>query len=241
MASKLAHRSIGTMAHRPTLAPVVNTVVSKLRVATLDAPDHGRKETAALLRMALKYAEDTEQYVAELEARVQLLESMAITDELTGLINRRGFESTLQRNLSSAARHGETGVLAYLDLDGFKKINDELGHAIGDEVIRAVGRFLNRNTRSTDYAARIGGDEFAVLMVRADHAKARERARELNRKLNMLTVTCKGHKLKVKASLGLASYDEATEASELLERADRAMYNDKKRPAAKDKPQIVKP
>lgn len=230
--------SRGRLSHRVDhdrfdgLVPTTNTLIARLRSALAGAPN-GQANAHELVRQALEYAADTEQYIAELNARIQLLESAVVTDDLTGLLNRRGFDTALRRNLASAARHEETGVLAILDLNGFKAVNDSLGHAAGDEVLRAVGRFLKRNVRATDYAARIGGDEFAILFVRADHARARERARILNRKLGKLTVEWNGKKLPIKASLGLASYDGGTEASELIQRADRAMYSEKNRPVGK--------
>ncbi|MCE9648958.1 MAG: GGDEF domain-containing protein [Parvibaculum sp.] len=180
-----------------------------------------------LVAKALSYAAEAEQRIIELNARVAHLENMAMSDELTGLLNRRGFNAVLRRNLLSAARYDEAGILAYLDLDKFKKINDRHGHPVGDEVLRTVGRHLHRSIRATDYAARLGGDEFAILFVRARQAPARERARQLVRGLNKLVIPSAAGDVAVHASLGLAYYDGTSEAIELLDRADRAMYADK--------------
>ena len=181
-----------------------------------------------LVSRALSFAKETETRIGELNARIRQLEALTQTDELTGLLNRRGFDEIIRRNLSSATRYDETGLLAYIDLDDFKAINDRCGHAAGDEVLRSVGAFLYRNIRATDYAARLGGDEFAVLFVRADHRRARERAREMLRGIDELEVACKSHKIRVRASLGLAGYNADTRSGDLFERADRAMYADKK-------------
>lgn len=180
-----------------------------------------------LLAQALSFAAETEQRIFELNARVAQLENMTVTDELTGLLNRRGFDAILRRNLMSAARYDEAGILAYLDLNGFKKINDRHGHPAGDDVLRTVGRHLQQNIRATDYAARLGGDEFVVLFVRAQQTPARERARQLVRGLNKLTIPSTSGPIVIHASLGLAYYNGTTEAEELMERADRAMYADK--------------
>ncbi len=180
-----------------------------------------------LLAGALSYAAEAEQRIMELNARVAQLESLAITDELTGLLNRRGFANVMQRNLLSAARYNEAGILAYIDLDNFKDTNDCFGHQVGDEVLRVVGRYLLQNVRATDYAARLGGDEFAILFVRAEQAPARERARQLVRGLNKLSIKSDDGKVGIRASLGLAYYDGEITADELLDRADRAMYADK--------------
>lgn len=177
---------------------------------------------------ALAFANEAEMRIVELNERVRRLEALTQTDELTGLLNRRGFNEILRRNLLSAARYDESGLLAYIDLNGFKTINDRCGHAAGDEVLRAVGSFISRSIRATDYAARLGGDEFAILFVRADHKRARERAREMLRGIANLEIVCKSHMISVSASLGFASYNGETSAKELLDRADRAMYADKR-------------
>ncbi len=185
------------------------------------------RDADQLASFALSYAAEAEQRILELNARIAHLETMAVTDELTGLLNRRGFDQIMRRNLMSAARHDEAGILAYIDLDGFKGINDRHGHPKGDEVLRAVGRYLQQSVRATDYAARLGGDEFAILFVRAEHSPARERARQIVRGINRLAVANGRTRIPVRASLGLACYDGNTDASQLMERADRAMYADK--------------
>ncbi len=190
---------------------------------------NGRAQaTRHLVTQALAFANETESRIVALNERIRQLEALAHTDELTGLLNRRGFNDVLRRNLLSAARYEEAGLLAYIDLDDFKAINDRCGHATGDEVLRTIGAFLSRSIRATDYAARLGGDEFAVLFVRADHRPARERAREMVREIGKLKIACKAHRISLRASLGLASYNGETSLEGLIERADRAMYADKK-------------
>lgn len=210
--------------------PLIDSLEMRMRTKLIRGVDEATDPTE-ITRRALEYASEAEQRIAELSARVSTLESLAQTDELTGLYNRRGFKEVLNRNLFSAARYDEMGVLAYFDLNKFKDINDTYGHSAGDEVLRRVGDFLRRSIRSTDFAARLGGDEFAILFVRGEHAKARERARTMARKIGRLIVPWHDHKLTISASVGLASYDGATAAEELIDRADRAMYREKhKRP-----------
>jgi len=96
-------------------------------------------------------------------------------------------------------------------------------------LLRIVGYYLKQNIRATDYAARTGGDEFAVLFGRAQNAPARERARSLVRGIDRLSFVHKGKTIVVRASLGLAYYDANSEQAELLARADSAMYADKKK------------
>ncbi|MGB6086285.1 GGDEF domain-containing protein [Parvibaculum sp.] len=226
---------------RRTLEMITNTTVTGAMPDTVLMQDpqterfrenlrlvaHG-PATHHLAREALAYANEAEARILDLNARIRQLEMLTQTDELTGLLNRRGFDDVIRRNLSSAARYDETGLLAYIDLNGFKTINDQYGHMTGDAVLRAVGAYLKKNIRTTDYAARLGGDEFAILFVRASLKPARERAKELVRGISKLAITCKSKKIAISASLGLAAYKGDTKAESLIEQADRAMYADKK-------------
>jgi diguanylate cyclase (GGDEF)-like protein len=125
-------------------------------------------EREAALHDTLKLAYKLEESLNQQNDRIGYLERLAMTDSMTGILNRRGFQAEMQRVLASARRFRETGVLAYIDLDEFKPINDTYGHACGDEVLCHVARLLERMTRGMDYVARLGGDEFAVLLVRTN-------------------------------------------------------------------------
>ncbi len=215
-----------------SIHPVIDTMEMRLRCELLREAQESVDPNTVVVK-ALEYAAEAEQRIAELNARVRTLESLAKTDELTGLLNRRGFYDVVRRELQTSSRHNETGILAYIDLDEFKPINDKFGHAAGDEVLRAVGRQLGTNIRATDFAARLGGDEFAVLFVRAEHIPARERARAMLEELNDLTVTWKRKKIQVHASMGLANYTGETAFEELLAQSDRAMYREKRKATEK--------
>ena len=220
------HREPVRINMRKGIHPVIDTLEMRFRTKLIRGVNETR-DPDEIARRALEYASEAEQRIAELSQRVSTLESLAQTDELTGLLNRRGFRDVLSRNLQSAARYDEKGVLAYFDLNKFKQINDTFGHAAGDEVLSRIGEFLRKSIRSTDFAARLGGDEFAVLFVRGEHAKSRERARTLARKISRLIIPWQEHKLCITASVGIASYDGNTDPEELINRADRAMYRDK--------------
>jgi len=184
--------------------------------------------TPDTIQKILAYAAEKEQALADLRDRVAELEYLLQTDQLTGLLNRRGLEFAAQRTLANAARYGETGVLALIDLDGFKRVNDEHGHAAGDAALKLVGKILNEHIRGTDYAARLAGDEFAVLWVRAMPAALEQRVRTLKRKLNSAVLSWDGVQIALKASAGTASYDAGTSLDDLLRRADTAMYRRKR-------------
>jgi len=194
------------------------------------APDTGgvrsHRDTADRALMA---ATDAERRIVELRERIAQLEKLAMTDELTGLLNRRGFETELQRTLALASRYEEPGLLVYVDLDGFKLVNDTYGHAAGDAVLRRVSRMLTDNLRCTDFVGRLGGDEFAVLLPRTLRKRGANRIQALRRMLNPVVVSWKGATITVHASFGVQTYGGNNDAdgAHLLSRADASMYQTK--------------
>src|SRR5262245_19138668 len=111
-------------------------------------------------------------------ARAQMVDlaARAETDPLTDLLNRRGFERELKRSLAYVKRYGASAALLYIDLDGFKTDNDRHGHAAGDAVLKAVAMVLARHVRDSDLVARIGGDEFVLLLWNCTEADAQSKA-----------------------------------------------------------------
>ena len=199
------------------------TSISQL-AACLDHTDE-RRETAS---RALGAAAAAEHLIAEQTHRLAYLERLAHTDELTGLLNRHGFEGELNRALASSRRYDEEGALIYVDLDAFKPINDTHGHAAGDEVLRRVARLLLDNVRDTDYVARMGGDEFAVLLTRTNWDNALRRAETLDKILNGAMVGWQGRTIALRASFGIQAYGQEEDGHDLLHRADHAMYETKR-------------
>lgn len=212
--------------------PIVGQLATRLMQSLEKEPDHIGGESLELVNKMLNFATQAEQLIAQQRERIDHLESLSITDPLTGLLNRRGFQEAMRLSLSNARRYLETGMLAYIDLDNFKQVNDEFGHDVGDEVLKQIAAMLNKNCRRTDYVARIGGDEFAILFVRAEQVPTRARAVEVRRALNPLTIKAGTLRLDVTASFGLEQYGPTTTSRELLRRADRSMYKDKSRKAA---------
>ncbi|GAA4176518.1 EAL domain-containing protein [Shinella granuli] len=149
----------------------------------------------------------------------------AITDHLTGLLNRQGFESVLDELIGDVDKLGQQLACLFVDLDRFKWINDNLGHAAGDEVLCQVAARLRRQLRAGDRIARLGGDEFAILLAAPD---ARQLAMDVSERLvaSLRTpLTVNGAELNVSASIGVAVYpDHAETAACLLQKSDMAMY-----------------
>ena len=153
-------------------------------------------------------------------------EKLARTDPLTALPNRRAFIERLSAELSHARRAKAPVCIAYIDIDNFKRINDEKGHVEGDEFLKKMAHAIRDTIRESDVAARLGGDEFAVLFTDAKRSAVEPLAHRLLARTRALGDRYPG--LDVGASVGMAWFEAAPEAPELLlDRADGAMYEAK--------------
>ena len=158
----------------------------------------------------------------QFEAR---LRSMALSDGLTGLANRRGFMEALEKAVSRHARGGAPLALLFLDLDGFKQINDSHGHHVGDLALQTFARRLENCVRKGDTIARLGGDEFTVL---AEGIATLDQARAIAAKIiAAMEPPLELHKLRLRASIGISLYKPPADASQFLREADHAMYHAK--------------
>jgi diguanylate cyclase (GGDEF)-like protein len=164
-----------------------------------------------------------EQLLAE-RARVAELETRVDEDPLTGLLNRRGFMKALERTLAYARRYKATGALLFLDLDGFKAVNDRHGHAAGDWVLGRVGRLIAGSVRASDVVARVGGDEFVVLLWNLNEAQAVAKARALEGLIAESPFEQKGKRYVLGLSAGLTMLTDGDTSEAVLARADEAMY-----------------
>lgn len=180
-----------------------------------------------LLNAAFAALLDARTLMQEKNQRIAFLESLSTTDELTQILNRRGFETQCRQALAAGQRYGESGAMLMIDLDDFKVINDTLGHQAGDAVLRTVAAVLRAETRSSDIVARVGGDEFAIFLPRTRWKDAMNRADQLKARLQNLTVLWNDHELTVSASVGIAAYTPGTTLAVLENQADAAMYEAK--------------
>lgn len=172
--------------------------------------------------------------VTDRKALEQELEALSQRDPLTGLFNRRRFEEALRHQLAYTRRYGKGGALLMIDLDRFKQINDELGHAAGDRALCEVARVLSDNLRgsdmlardSTNVVARLGGDEFVALLPEADAGGAELVAARLATAVAEAPLRIDGRSIELRISIGVATFDEhgIPGERELLAAADRAMY-----------------
>jgi diguanylate cyclase (GGDEF)-like protein len=176
---------------------------------------------------AMRLATEVDRLAAQLEqsrARIADLEAKVDIDPLTELLNRRSFERELKRSVAYVKRYGASAALVYLDLNGFKPVNDRHGHAAGDAVLEAVAAALVRQVRASDLVARIGGDEFVVLLWNVSEPAAAAKAAALEQAIYSTPVRWGSSTLVVGASAGVAVIGALDAPADLLARADAAMY-----------------
>jgi diguanylate cyclase (GGDEF)-like protein len=162
--------------------------------------------------------------LAKALARVEELKASADTDFLLDILNRRGFERELNRSIAFIKRYHASGALVVLDVDRLKPINDEFGHAAGDQVLKAIVAALLREVRTSDVVGRLGGDEFAVLLWNLSETDARAKAVALEQAIDGLSFDFGGRNASAGASVGMALLDGHSGMRTALEQADSAMY-----------------
>lgn len=172
------------------------------------------------LRVALKRRNE---HLALLTAKN---EQLAVTDDLTGLYNRRHLMRILRRQKSLSDRGGYQFSIGFIDLDFFKQVNDTYGHAAGDAALIAVAKEINRSLRDVDYVARIGGEEFVVVLSQTDYAEALRIAERLRADIAQLEINLgEGQPaIALTASLGIATYRPTETINDLIHRGDSAAY-----------------
>jgi diguanylate cyclase (GGDEF)-like protein len=165
----------------------------------------------------------------ELTQANRRLQDKALRDALTGLYNRGYLEESLEREASRARRSNQPFGLMMIDIDHFKRFNDTFGHAVGDAVLRAVGRYLLSLARAEDIPCRYGGEEFVLLMAHTSPVTVRERAEKLRRGAQELTIEHDGRSVgAITLSIGIAIFPDHADSGEgVLRLADAALYQAK--------------
>ena len=166
--------------------------------------------------------------VVALTVRAETAEALADHDVLTRALNRRGFMTVLNRSMAYCRRHEVEAALLYLDMDGFKGVNDSLGHAAGDAALMAVADLLLANVRESDAVGRLGGDEFALLLMNAGADEGREKARRLVAAMQSEGFVWEGSTVALGGSFGVRAYAGQTDPEVWLSEADAAMWLRKK-------------
>lgn len=174
-----------------------------------------------------RVAEEFNHMIGRIHESEAALDELAHKDSLTGLSNRRAFDEAFGEIHAHVQRHGETATLLALDIDHFKRINDAFGHAAGDEVLRAIAKMMTRNVRPFDKVFRVGGEEFSVLLPRADAAKGQEIAERLRETIASTPIKFNDETIDASVSIGIAEILDSSEQSSLMEEADGALYRAK--------------
>ena len=209
----------------------ISTVTSLMNLLARDETGISIQETSRKneIGQMARALETFRKNVISRQAAEEEIRAMALTDPLTGLDNRKRFEERLVESINLARRTNSSVACLMIDLDKFKPINDEFGHAAGDAVLKTVGERLNMNSRDTDFVARLGGDEFAMIATVLDESSNAEiPAKRIIDHLN-LPIYYEDHDLKIGGSVGIAVFPEdADNVDDLMKLADDALY------AAKD-------
>lgn len=213
-------------------AALASGPVSAPEAGTLDAArqgEHIRLLTSKLYEKVLGLEQEIEkrkQIEGELGAANAQLLLQATHDALTSLPNRGQWEECLAREISRARRSGERLAVMMIDVDYFKRFNDDFGHMAGDEVIRAVGKHLRAQVRSEDSLCRYGGDEFAIMLVNADAGLSEKRAQQLRAGVSHLRIEHDGRSIdNIRLSIGIAMFPHDGDSPEVLVKAaDSALY-----------------
>lgn len=203
------------MRGRTVSAPITQGDARWGRLVALDP----QADSAALVRLA-----ELVGFAVTRDAERRSLERAAGTDALTGLANRRAFQARIDTEVALARGGGRRLAIASIDLDHFKRLNDEFGHQMGDEALRLIGAALAARARARDLVARVGGEEIAWLMPGTSLAEAlavAERACEAIRAVPLGAVS-------VTASVGVAELADGEEPADLIRRADAALYRAKR-------------
>jgi len=159
-----------------------------------------------------------------LRSKIRDLETLADHDVLLPVLNRRAFLREVSKALALAERHNAPSALIYFDLNGFKQINDEYGHAAGDAALKSVADILVANVRETDAVGRLGGDEFGVVLTLTPAIAAEQKAEELAETLKNTPIMHEGAELRLGAAWGVHPLGPGIDAETAMAEADRAMY-----------------
>lgn len=183
------------------------------------------------LRQRVERAVAMRQSFAALTARARELEGQVTIDFKTGLLSEQHFRQTLGREFKRAQRHQSHLSLLLLDVDNFKAVNDTTEYAFGDAVLRHVAESLQRNTRDIDYAARFGGDEFALLLPHTTPANAVQTAIRVRKMIAEIEIRDDRYAVRVTSSVGIDTYDgrSAMTPEEFVRRANKALHEAKRR------------
>jgi len=169
--------------------------------------------------------------------RLDLLEKWATTDPLTELLNRRFFFELAERETERSLRHKNAISYIMLDIDFFKKVNDEYGHIVGDQTLVSLSQLIKKQLRKVDFCCRFGGEEFVICLPDTELKQAKEVAERLRVTVNKMPLNCTNQTFNISVSLGIACNKENESPEQTISRADTALY--KAKAAGRNQTQVV--
>ncbi|MDQ7039234.1 MAG: GGDEF domain-containing protein [Aquificota bacterium] len=198
------------------------------RLASVLRKTKSRDELYYLKRAVLTMAQELETFINRLQDEKNRFEELAYKDPLTDLDNRRSFTEKAKAMAEYAKRYGEPLSVLMIDIDNFKKVNDTYGHDVGDRLLKALADVIRRSIRSSDTAARFGGEEFVVLLPRTDEEGARLVADRIRKGFKEVRVDADGERIGSTVSIGVATMRGEDGVEEVIKRADEALYEAKR-------------
>lgn len=205
----------------------LSQILDEIMLETRAIRDNAQRSHEELV-VARKKAQEAEERVRELEQKLEQTSELVHADQLTGALNRRGMEETLEREIKRSERQQTPVSLALLDIDNFKQLNDTLGHQAGDRALTHLAKVIKEALRPTDAVARYGGEEFIIILPDTGLSEAVETVTRLQRELTKKFFMHENQRLLITFSAGVALRGENEEAEVVIGRADQAMYRAKK-------------
>ena len=205
------------------LSAIIRGLLADIQIVRTDIQQSRDELTAAR-----KKVETYEARVRELERELTQVSALVQKDPLTFALNRRGLEEAFRGETARATRYGAALGFVMLDLDDFKKLNDTLGHVAGDRALIHVASLMQATVRPTDFIARLGGEEFALLLPATDVGEAAAAAERLQRELAKRGFQFEGRPWTLAFSAGAVQWRSGETLKEMIHRADRALYEAKR-------------
>jgi len=213
------------LAHGRLFGLLVIATVGYLCLISRHGPEaYSRSFLMIIVAVALMMGIFALRHIMRQSREIEFHLTQARADVLTGLANRRAFDTELSRRLAQRQRQGTPLCLLIIDIDNFKSFNDEFGHPLGDAVLREVANVLQATARHMDYVARLGGDEFAVLFPGGSLKEASLGAERLRSAISDSPLRYEGHEHTLTVSIGLAEAQLGDDPVSLLKRSDSALY-----------------